>query len=53
MAWQANTNVCLCTSVAAVIEYIVKYAVKLETKSASYREIATKVIPFVNETRPY
>ena len=53
MAWQANTDVSPCTSVAAVIEYIVKYAVKLETKSASYREMATKVIPFVNETRLY
>jgi hypothetical protein len=53
MAWQANTDVSLCTSVAAVIEYIVKYAVKPETKSASYREMATRVIPFVNETRPY
>jgi hypothetical protein len=42
-----------CTSVAAVIKYIVKYAVKLETKLASYREMATRVIPFVNETRPY
>jgi ATP-dependent DNA helicase PIF1 len=45
--------VSLCTSVAAVIKYIVKYAVKLETKLASYREIATRVILFVNETRPY
>jgi hypothetical protein len=53
MAWQTNTDVSPCTSVATVIEYIVKYAVKPETKSASYREMATKVILFVNETRPY
>jgi hypothetical protein len=53
IAWQANTNVSLCTSVAAVIKYNVKYAVKLETKLASYREMATRVIPFVNETQLY
>jgi hypothetical protein len=35
MAWQANTDVSLCTSVAAVIEYIVKYAVnRLANKPA-------------------
>ena len=53
IAWQANTDVSLCTSVAVVIKYIVKYAVKPEIKLASYCEIATKVIPFVNETRLY
>jgi hypothetical protein len=42
-----------CTSTAAVIEYIVKYAVKPETKSASYNEMASVIIPFVNENRPY
>jgi ATP-dependent DNA helicase PIF1 len=53
MAWQTNTDVSLCTSTAAVIEYIVKYAVKPETKSALYKEMATKIILFVNEKRPY
>jgi ATP-dependent DNA helicase PIF1 len=53
MAWQANTDVSLCTSVAAVIEYIVKYTVKPEKASACYREMATRIIPFVNEARPY
>jgi hypothetical protein len=53
MAWKANTDVSPCTSTAAVIEYIVKYAGKPETKSASYKEIATKIILYVNENRPY
>jgi hypothetical protein len=42
-----------CTSAAPVTKYIVKYGVKPETKSASYGEVATRVIPFVNKTRPY
>jgi ATP-dependent DNA helicase PIF1 len=53
VACQANTDVSPCTSTAAVIEYIVKYTVKPETKSASYKEMASKIIPFVNENRPY
>jgi ATP-dependent DNA helicase PIF1 len=53
MAWQANTDVSPCTSIAAVIEYIVKYAVKPEKASLSYREMAEKIIPFVNEAKPY
>jgi ATP-dependent DNA helicase PIF1 len=53
MAWQANTDVSPCTSIAAVIEYIVKYAVKPEKASLSYREMAEKIIPFVNEAKLY
>jgi ATP-dependent DNA helicase PIF1 len=53
MAWQANTDVSPCTSIAAVIEYIVKYAVKPEKASLSFCEMAEKIIPFVNNARPY
>ncbi|CAE6994928.1 ATP-dependent DNA helicase PIF1 [Pyrenophora teres f. teres] len=40
-------------NMAAMIEYIVKYAVKWEKASTSYREMAQLIIPFVNESRPY
>jgi hypothetical protein len=53
MAWQANTDVSPCTSVAAVIDYMVKYAVKPQKASASYHEMATRVMHLVNEARPY
>jgi ATP-dependent DNA helicase PIF1 len=53
MAWQANTDVSPRTSLAAVLEHIVKYAIKPEVLSLSYRQMAEKIIPFVNEARPY
>jgi hypothetical protein len=33
----------------AVIEYIVKYAAKYKKKLESYKDLASKLIPFVNE----
>jgi ATP-dependent DNA helicase PIF1 len=53
IGWQANTDVSPCTSTTAVMEYVVKYAGKLEKASQSYRELAQIVIPFVNEARPF
>ncbi|KAF1940402.1 hypothetical protein EJ02DRAFT_325295, partial [Clathrospora elynae] len=52
MAWQANTDVSPCTDPKAVIEYVVKYATKAEKKSPSYRDLASNIIPFVNENQP-
>jgi len=52
MAWQANTDVSPCTSMQAVVEYIIKYAAKWEKQSQSFRELAATLLPFVNETRP-
>jgi ATP-dependent DNA helicase PIF1 len=53
MAWQANMDISPCTSMIAVIEYIVKYAAKYEKKSESYKDLAGKLIPFVNENQPF
>lgn len=53
MAWQASTDISPCTSVTAVVEYIVKYAAKWEKSSVSYREMVQVALPFVNENWPY
>jgi hypothetical protein len=46
-------DISLCTIMTAVIEYIVKYAAKYEKKSESYKDLAGKLIPFVNENQPF
>jgi ATP-dependent DNA helicase PIF1 len=53
LAWQANTDVSPCTSMTAVIEYIVKYAGKVEKASTSYKQLAGLILPYVNENRPF
>lgn len=53
MAWQANTDTAPCTSMAAGIEYIVKYAAEWEKAMTSYREMEQTIIPTVNEARSY
>jgi ATP-dependent DNA helicase PIF1 len=53
LAWQANTDVSPCTSMTAVIEYIVKYAGKVEKVSMSYKQLAGLILPYTNENRPF
>jgi ATP-dependent DNA helicase PIF1 len=53
MSWQANTDISPCTSMTAVIEYVVKYAAKYEKKSTSYMQMATNILPYVNENQPF
>jgi hypothetical protein len=53
LSWLANTDVQPCTGAKAVIEYVGKYAAKPEKQSSSYKELAAKVLPFVNANRPF
>jgi ATP-dependent DNA helicase PIF1 len=53
IAWLANTGVSPCTSIIAVMEYVLKYATKFEKASPSYLDMLGKIIPYVNENRPF
>jgi hypothetical protein len=37
----------------AVIEYVVKYAAKYKKKSTSYIQMATNILPYMNENQPF
>jgi hypothetical protein len=53
MSWLANTDIQPCTGARAVIEYVGKYAAKAEKASTSYQQLASMVLPFVNENTPF
>ena len=52
MAWLANIDFSPCTSLSAVVNYVAKYAAKSETATASYRELASKILPHVSHRSP-
>ena len=53
MAWLANIDFSPCTSLSAVVNYVAKYAAKSETATASYQELASKILPHVLHCSPY
>ena len=52
MGWMANTDVQPPTSLRAVLTYIGKYVSKPEKSSASYVELQSQIIPYINERSP-
>ena len=52
MAWLGNIDFSPCTSLSAVVNYVAKYAAKSETATASYRELASKILPHVSHRSP-
>jgi len=52
MVWLANIDFSPCTSLSAVVNYVAKYAAKSETATASYRELASKILPHVSHRSP-
>ncbi|KAH0826840.1 hypothetical protein AYO21_07253 [Fonsecaea monophora] len=52
LAWLANTDIAPCTGAVAVLNYIAKYTTKAERQSESYQQIATRLLPHLNTTRP-
>lgn len=52
LAWRANMDISPCTDLAAVQSYVAKYCSKEETQSASYRDIARSLAPYVSDTQP-
>lgn len=49
LAWRANMDISPCTDLAAVLGYVAKYCSKEETQTASYRDIALSLAPYLNE----
>jgi ATP-dependent DNA helicase PIF1 len=50
LAWRANTDIQVCTSTAGVVQYMGVYVGKGEVQSASFKDVARGVLPFVKET---
>jgi hypothetical protein len=51
MGWMANTDIQPCTGEEGVVAYLGKYAAKAEKASDSYKDLFSRVLPFVNEER--
>lgn len=51
LAWRANMDFSPCTDLSAVQNYMAKYASKEETQTASYRDIARSIAPYVNSAQ--
>jgi ATP-dependent DNA helicase PIF1 len=52
MGWMANTDIQPPTSLHAVLSYVGKYVSKPEKSSASYTELQSQVLPYVNDRAP-
>lgn len=53
MAWLANIDMAPCTSLRGVVDYVVKYAAKVEKNSTSYTKLATSLLRIVSNDRPF
>jgi hypothetical protein len=51
LAWRANTDLSPCTSVHSVLNYVAKYATKDEPATGTYKELADRIAPFINESQ--
>jgi ATP-dependent DNA helicase PIF1 len=50
LGWRANTDIQVCTSTAGVVQYMGVYVGKGEVQSASFKDVARGVLPFVKDT---
>jgi ATP-dependent DNA helicase PIF1 len=52
MGWMANTDIQPPTTLHGVLSYVGKYVSKPEKSSASYTELQSQVLPYVNDQAP-
>jgi ATP-dependent DNA helicase PIF1 len=52
LGWLANTDIKPCISIDAVLNYVAKYCSKAETKSKSYQELASELLPRISNRDP-
>jgi hypothetical protein len=50
--WMANTDIQPPTGLPAVLSYISKYVSKAEKSSASYTELQSQILPYINDQAP-
>lgn len=51
-SWKANLDISVCLDFFAVKTYVAKYCSKEETKSKSYKQIVSEVVPYITSGNP-
>ncbi|XP_073287600.1 uncharacterized protein [Primulina huaijiensis] len=52
LGWRANVDMSPCTSIQAVVAYLVKYCSKDEPNTATYNDITRSLLPYLSHRQP-